>query len=50
MDFKVLAELNRVPLFTSYHDEMRNFAKMREHFATEDETLEQLNRQLTRAK
>lgn len=49
-DFKILAELKHVPLLDSYHDQMVQFTNLREHFETEDETWEQLNRQLTRAK
>lgn len=47
-DFKILAELPQIPVFASYHAEMLKFAQFREHFETEDETWEQLDRQLNR--
>lgn len=48
-DFKILAELHRVNGFESYDKEMSKFFKLRAHFATEDETWEQMNRQIMRA-
>lgn len=49
-DFKILAELHRVPVFASYSEQMLKFAQFKEHFETEDEVWDQLDRQLTRGK
>ena len=49
-DFKILAALFCVPVFASYQNEMRKFAHIREHFETEDEAWEQMDRQLNRGK
>lgn len=49
-DFRVLAQLHRVPVFANYNEEISKFDDLHQHFATEDEVWEQLDRQLTRAK
>lgn len=47
-DFRVLAQLHRVPIFANYNEEISKFDDLHQHFATEDEIWEQLDRQLTR--
>lgn len=49
-DFKILAELHRVPVFESYNAETIKFDDLRNHFETEDEIWDQLDRQLNRGK
>lgn len=49
-DFKVLVQLHHVPKFDSYEKQMCIFAHMREHFDTEDQTWDHMERQLSRCR
>lgn len=46
-DFNLLVGLHLIPKFESYELQMRLFAHVREHFDTEDEAWDQMDRQLT---
>lgn len=48
-DFKMVAQLDQVPVFTNYNAEVVKFDDFRQHFETEDEVWQQLDRQLTRS-